>query len=455
MRSCIALVLGAGLCLTAGTSLAGLTEEEIARLGGPELTPVGAERPGNAEGTIPEWTGGVTKPPAGWAPGQPRIDLFKDDAVLFTIDASNVEQHKSKLTPGQVELIRSYDGYTMDVYPTRRSCAYPEDDYRNAKVNARVGKVDDQCFLRGGLRSPVFPIPKSGCEAIQNGKLSVFNGLIGYDRMEATLVPTKGGSFVPIRRQQILSFLNHNPKYESFEELNGIWTYSFSETVSPPKQAGEITLVHSLDDGHLNAWTYNPGQRRVRRAPNFEYDNPVPGWQGLVNVDQVNGFVGAADRYEWKLLGKKEIYIPYNNHKFFDSSVTYKDMVQPRYPRRDLIRYELHRVWVVEGTVRPDRRHVMARRVFYLDEDAWFVVAVDAYDTRGSLWRVQETLPEVLYEIPSCVNNGTIYYDLVAGRYVISPAFNEEREADYLAGHTGKVGDQGFSPDDMRRAGRR
>jgi len=455
MHSSTALLLGAALCLTGASAHAAPSEEDIARLGGPELTPVGAERAGNADGSIPAWKGGVTSAPAGWKPGQPRIDLFAKDEPLFRIDKSNVGRHKDKLSPGQIALIETYDGYSMDVYPSRRSCAYPEEDYAYAKKNARLAKVDESCFLEGGVRSPVFPLPENGCQVIQNGKLSVFNGLIAYDRMEATLVPTRGGSFVPIRRRQALLFRSHMDEIEDFDDLDGIWTKSLSHTVSPAKQAGEMTLVHALSDGHLKAWTYNPGQRRVRRAPNFEYDNPVPGWQGLVTVDAVNGFVGAADRYDWKLVGKQEMYIPYNNHKFFDRKVSYEEMVQPRYPRRDLIRYEPHRVWVVEATVKPDKRHTIAKRVFYLDEDSWNIVVVDSYDTRGNLWRVQETLPQVLYEIPSCVSNGTIFYDLVAGRYVVSPAFNEEDEADYLAGHTGKVGDSGFAPDDLRRIGRR
>jgi hypothetical protein len=195
--------------------------------------------------------------------------------------------------------------------------------------------------------------------------------------------------------------------------------------------------------------------RRVRRNPNFEYDNPVPGWQGLVTIDAVNGYVGAADRYDWKLIGKQELYVPYNNHEFFDRSVKYEDMIQPRYPKRDLMRYELHRVWVVEATVRPDRRHTIARRIFYLDEDSWIIVVVDGYDTRGRMWRVSEHTPQLLYEIPTCVSNGSIYHDLVAGRYVVTPALNEEAEADYLAGHKGLITDKGFSPDDLRRMGRR
>jgi hypothetical protein len=454
-----ATALAVALALAATATFAVPTEEEIARLGGPELTPVGAERAGNAEGTIPEWTGGVTEPPPGWEPGMKRPDLFGDDEILFTIDASNVDQHADKLTPGQIALIKSYDGYFMNVYPTRRTCAYPEEDYEFVKENARIAAVDDQCFVTNGMRNPLFPLPENGCQAIHNARVSNFNGLTGYDRMEATLIPTKSGSFVPIRRRQVLYFRTHDPQFRTFADLEGVWTKSLSHGMSPPKQAGELTLVYSLVDGHLKAWTYNPGQRRVRRNPNFEYDNPIPGFQGLMTIDATNGYVGAADRYDWKLLGKKEIYIPYNNLKFFDSSLEYEDLIQPRYPRRDLIRYELHRVWVVEGNVRPDKRHTIAKRVFYIDEDAWMIGVVDGYDTRGELWRVSEHLPQLLFEVPSCVNNGGIYYDLIAGRYVITPAFNEEKEPIYehLETENRKVADgKGlFKPDDLRRMGKR
>jgi len=449
--------LAAALLATAAFAVP--TEEEIARLGGPELTPVGAERAGNAEGTIPEWTGGITEPPPGWKPGMKRPDIFEDDQILFTIDASNVDQYADKLTPGQIELIKSYDGYYMNVYPTRRSCALPEEDYENIKSNARVASVDEDCFVTGGMWTVLFPLPENGCQVLQNGRVSIYGALTGYDRIEATLIPTKSGSFVPVRRRQVLYFRTHDPKFENFEDLEGVWTYSLSHGMSPPKQAGEITLVHQLNDGHLKAWTYNPGQRRVRRNPNFEYDNPIPGFQGLMTVDQTNGYAGAADRYNWKLLGKKEIYIPYNNVEFFDTDLEYEDIIQPRYPRRDLIRYELHRVWVTEGTVRPDMRHTIARRVFYLDEDSWLISVVDGYDTRGDLWRVSEHLPELLYEFPSCVSNSSVFYDLVAGRYVVTPAFNEEAEPIYEDINTEVrtiADDKGlFKPDDLRRMGKR
>jgi len=269
-------------------------------------------------------------------------------------------------------------------------------------------------------------------------------------------MPTRSGAYEPHRTRQIAFHPTLIPeKYPNIESLGGVWVKTIAHNLAPAKVAGEITLVHPLVDGHNKAWTYNPGMRRVRRNPNFEYDNPSPTWEGLVTIDQINGFTGAADRYNWKMIGKKELYIPYNSHKLFDRSVRYDDMLPPRYPRRDLIRYELHRVWVLEATVRPDKRHMMPRRVFYLDEDTWLPVLVDGYDSRGQLWRVQETAPQLLYEVPTCPNQTTIYYDLTAGRYVMTPNMNEEPEADYLAVSKGLITESGFTPDDIRRMGRR
>jgi hypothetical protein len=455
MRGMNFAALALGFTLVASAAWAELTPQEIARLGGPELTPVGAQRAGNADGTIPEWKGGITTPPPGWEPGKDRIDVFADDKVLFTIDASNVDKYADKLTPGQVALVKAYPGYIMNVYPTRRSCAYPQERYEEVKRNAAIAKVDDRCLLLDGVHPPLFPIPKTGCEALQNAKLCPFNAIEGMQRLEATLIPTLGGSFEPIIRTMKATFRGESMQFPTFASLEDVWTKYLTNNQAPPKQAGEITLVHALADGHFKAWTYNPGQRRVRRNPGFEYDNPVPGFQGLMMIDQNNGFAGAADRYNWKLIGKQEIYIPYNNHKFFDPHVKYAELLGTRYPKRDLIRYELHRVWVVEATVRPDQRHTMPKRIFYIDEDAWLPVIVDGYDSRGSMWRVSEHLPQVLYELPSCVANSSIYYDLVAGRYLVSPAFNEAPEADYLAGRKGLITNEGFTPDDLRRLGRR
>ncbi len=444
------LILLAGLALAAAIP----SDDEIARLGA-DLTPVGATRAGNADGTIPEWTGGVTKPPPGWKPGDARPDLFADDAVLFTIDASNVDGHASKLAPGQVELIRRYDGYSMNVYPTRRSCAYPEFYYEQAKLNARIARVDDECFLRDGIRHPLFPLPQNGCQAIWNGSRARFAGQIGNVTKRATVVTTRGGSYWVSRREDRQHFSSFDPAIPDFAAQEGWATRTISITLSPAKRAGEITMVNVEVSGKLHPWLYNPGQRRVRRAPNFVYDNPVVGWDGLVNIDMVNGFVPPMDRYDWKIVGKKELYVPYNAAKIRSKQLRYKEIIQPRHPRRDLLRYELHRVWVVEATVKKGRRHMMPKRVFYLDEDTWAIVHSDNYDKRGDLLRITEHHPEVIWEFPSCMTTTSFYYDLPSGRYVAADLQNEEPEENYLAGAQGLVQIDEFTPDAVRRIGRR
>jgi len=453
MRNFTSAALGVGLILAATCAWARPTDEQIARLGGPELTPFGAERAGNGDG-IPEWTGGVSQPPPGWTYDKPRIDLFADDKVLFTIDASNVDQYADKLSPGQVSLIKTYEGYTMDVYPTRRSCTFPSRIVEVTRENARIAGHDDRCLLTDGVANPLFPLPENGCEVLLNGRTAQFNGLQGFDRMESQVVPTKGGAYEPTIRQMKAFRPSWMPKYPTFASLNGINTKSLNINHAPPKKAGEITLVHALTSGHFKAWTYNPGQRRVRVNPNFEYDNPNPAGEGLTTVDQVNGYQGAPDRYDWKLVGKKEMYIPYNSEKFGKRDLTFEEAIMPRYPKRNLMRYELHRVWVVEANVRSDRRHAMPKRVFYIDEDSWLIAVSDGYDSRGGLWRVSEHLPRLFYEIPSCMTETSVYFDLVVGRYLVSPILNNA-PVDYLAGQKGTVDEMGFEPDDLRRIGTR
>jgi hypothetical protein len=453
-RSAAALAAAAGLLVAAGAALAVPDEQQIARLGR-DLTPVGAERAGNADGTIPAWDGGALAAPQGWEPGDPRPDLFADDAVLFTIDAGNVERHADKLAEGQIELIRRYPGYSMNVYPSHRICRYPDAYYEQARVNARIARVDEDCFLRDGIRHPIFPLPENGCQAIWNGARARFAGQIANDKIVAEAIATRGGTFYVSRGHQRQYFATFDPKVESYAAQEGWSARTLAVTLAPAKRAGEITLANVTLEGRLHTWLYNPGQRRVRRAPNFVYDNPVPGWDGLINIDMVNGFVPPMDRYEWKLVGKREMFIPYDAAKVRSKSLRYGEIIEPRFPRRELLRYELHRVWVVEATVRPEVRHMMPRRVFYLDEDTWAIVHSDNYDAQGQLFRITEHHPEPIWELPSCLTTTSFYFDLSSGRYMAGDLQNEEPEEDYLVGHKGLVSAEGFTPDAMRRVGRR
>jgi hypothetical protein len=446
--------LMAGLALGASAALARVSEEEAARLGR-ELTPVGAERAGNAAGTIPEWSGGLTKTPPGWKPTDPRVDPFANDAMLFSIDRNNVAQYKDKLSPGQVALIKQHDGYRMEVYPTRRSCGYPDWVYEATRTNATTAELDaNQVFLAKGWHPVLFPIPQSGAEAIWNHQYAFLaEGMIDH---VATMTPTASGDMTPTRMTLTYDTNMFNPEVKSFEEAQGRSASVLLERTAPPRLAGQVVLVHEMVNEERRAWLYNPGQRRVIRAPTVGYDNPFEGTESLMTNDQVRLFNGIIDRFDWKLIGKQELYVPYNVFKVnYGKDQTYKEMFGPRYPRRDLIRYELHRVWVVEATRKPGARHVFSKRVFYLDEDSWTALVSDSYDDNGKLWRVMEGMMVPIAELPTCNMDGSFSFDLVAGRYVVDRVRTEEPTPDWLAGREGRIPKGIYTPDALRRQGLR
>jgi hypothetical protein len=443
------------LLLLAAPASAKVSAEEAKQLGA-NLTPLGAEKAGNQEGTIPAWTGKGVKPPRGWKVGDPRKDPFADDKVLYTIDKSNVDEYADKLAPGQIHLIKSYDGYRMNVYKTRRSCVYPDWVYEKTKRNATVAELDDdRIYLKAGWGSFLFPIPKDGAEAIWNHQYAFQSqGKIEY---YAIVVPTKSGDMTPVHEKFTYDAAMFSPNVNSLEEAQGRAASALLERVAPPRLAGQVFLVHEMVNEQRRAWSYNPGQRRVRRAPTVAYDNPLQGTESLMTNDQVRMFNGIIDRFDFKLLGKKEMIIPYNSFGIsYAQGKTLKDVLGPQYPDRDRLRYELHRVWVVEATVRKGKRHVFGKRVFYLDEDSWLAVHQDIYDKRGNLWRVMDGMIVPIAEVPTCSLDGTFSYDLVAGRYVADRIKTESPPSDWLAGREGRSPPQSsFTPDALRRAGRR
>jgi uncharacterized protein DUF1329 len=440
--------------IAAATASAAVTEQEAAKLG-KELTPVGAERAGNKEGTIPEWTGGMSTPPAGWKVGQKRVDPYAADKPLFSIDASNVDKYRDKLSEGQVALVKQIKGYRMDVYPTRRSCGFPDFVYERTRTNATSAQLASNGWgLEKGIGAAVlFPMPKTGAEAVWNHKLRY----MGEGRIEhyATIFSAKGSDFTPLVQDQWTWVPVHSPKNKGVEEVNGVEMKLLNEVLSPPAHAGELILAHWFFNNPSDAWLYFPGQRRVRRAPTFAYDNPVPGYENLETVDAYPMYAGAMDRYDWKLVGKQELYIPYNSYKWIDKGHKYKEIYLDDFVNRDLVRYELHRVWKVEATVKQGMRHQIAKRHFFLDEDSWGLIVADNYDAQGKIWRVQESSVYPAPELQACVSQEFISYDLTVGRYIAENATQERPETDWLAGKEGRIDPKKFSADELRRVGER
>jgi hypothetical protein len=453
-------MLGKALTIIAGSVLvlaapivaqAGLTPEEIARLG-QDLTPIGAEKAGNADGTIPAWEGGITEPPPGWDPKTQQADPFAGDEILFTITGANVDDYADKLSPGQVAMLKTYDSYKMNVYPTRRSAAYPQRIYDMTKqIAATAELVENGHGVTGAVNGVPFPIPKTGIEVIWNHLLR-YRGEIASRRI-GQAAPTRGGSFTMVIFEDEFNVLySHEGMKE--EDLNNKILLFKQEVIAPARLAGGVLLVHETLNQvkeHRSAWLYNPGQRRVRRAPNVAYDNPGTAADGMRTSDQFDMFNGAVDRYDWKLVGKQELYVPYNSYKLHSPDVKHKDIVTKLHINQDLPRYELHRVWVVDATLREGARHIYKRRVFYVDEDSYQILVVDQYDNRDQLWRVSEGHVINYYNVPMLWTTLEVHTDLQAGRYLAIGLDNEYPPYNFNIKRTL----EDYTPAALRRSGRR
>jgi hypothetical protein len=442
-----AVALGSFLSLISVGALAKTDSANVARLG-QDLTPTGAEKAGNADGSIPAWTGGLTQVPAGYTPGQGYADPFAAEKALYTINAGNFKQYATHLSPGYQAMLAKYPDFSMAVYPSHRTAALPQSEYAQIrKEAAQVSLAADSNGLNGYEKSSVpFPVPKTGVEVLFNHFVRYRTG--GYQYYPTEMVVQSNGNFTPIRREvkAIMASAMDSP------EPNRLYYY-LGKVTSPESVAGSQTLIHEPIDQTREArlaWTYNPGQRRVLRAPEAAYDSPLGTSDGLRTYDTIDMYNGATDKYDWKLVGKQEMLVPYNTYKLANRSLKYKDIIQANHLNQDLLRYEMHRVWVVEATLKPSARHIYAKRVFYVDEDSWSILAADLYDGRGELWRVQEAHSLQRYDVLSAIHISEVIYDLQARRYVVYGLENEERSATF--GLTAKLTD--FSPSALRRSGR-
>ena len=421
---------------------AALDESKLKELGisDTRLTPMGAIRSGNEDGTIPIWEGGIKTPPDGYAKGDFYIDPFGADEKLFTISSANYKQYGSKLSPGQRRMFERYpDTYVMHVYPSRRSASYPNRIYEGTIASAgsvTICSNNERCLdgtLPGG--GIPFPIPSGGLEAMWNHSLYYYGD--HYEWTGTAFNVTDEGKYVATTLIDRFIYNYYLPKSKQltdpfFTKDGGALFCRSEEILSPPKSAGQIFGgCNYRTNTAFDAYIYIPGQRRVRRAPEIGfYDQPGTGTDGLRTTDArtMFGMTGEQEWYDYSLLGRTEMYVPYNSYKLASPEYHLSDIVRPGHINPELVRYELHRVWVVEATLRNNFRHVIPRRTVYLDEDSWAGTHTDMYDAEGDLWRYAEAFLMNFYDVPMVSWWGDAHYDFPSGRYnAVAAWFNETR----------------------------
>jgi len=424
--ACTAAVLAAVSAMQ--PVLAGVSAEEAARLKG-DLTPVGAEKAGNKDGTIPAWTGGLTTPTPGFKNGGRRPDPFANEKPRLQITAKNMNQYADKLPEGVKALLQKYpDTYRLDVYQTHRTAAAPQYVYDNVFQNATRATLADSGggpVPKGAHGGIPFPIPKNGAEVMLNHKLRW--------RGESWVKDAHNWQVTADGKAVLLSDItqqNNTPYYfkdgASDQQGDTYWMVRL-DTHGPAIRAGEAIVGHqTIDESNTNAWVYLVGQRRVRKLPNACCDTPTPAAAGVLSFDEIETFNSRMDRFDWKLIGKKEMFIPYNSNRVLTPAKD-SDILGAHHLNPDYIRWELHRVWVVEATLKPGQRHTSKKSVYYVDEDSWLAVLADRYDANDKLWRMAYSTPIAMPDVPGQIAFGFGAYDLSAGSYVAMELGAEEK----------------------------
>jgi len=444
-----ALLLGS---LAAGSALAAVSPDQAALLG-TTLTPMGAEMAGNADGSIPAWTGEATPPPPGFVAGSHFPDPFPDDKPLYIIDGGNWKEHEAFLNPGAKAMFEKYgeDGFAIHVYPTRRTVTRPDWYNANTLKNATGATLAaDGQKIEGNLPGIPFPIPQSGLEAIWNHMIRY--GVEFNQDVDAYYVDSSGSPIMATSQHSTSAYPMFYKKDEPIGDTP--WTMLRIDYNAPARRAGEILLVHEPGADYTEgkgrkAWQYLVGQRRVRLAPAVSFDTPNPGVAGTSTYDDAFVYNGSPERFNWKLVGKQEMIVPANNNKFvFEMKM--EDTLGPKFLKPEATRWEKRRVWVVDSTLKEGQRHLYSRRTFYLDEDSWVAVASDQYDGRGQLWRLQYLYPAPLYAGDHAEFNSAFgLYDVLQNIY----NFNGKAIPGTYKQGLGNTDSKFFTPQGMARSG--
>ena len=453
MRARLILTTAALLALPL-TAPAKVPAEKAAELDGPTLTCMGAEKAGSESGVaeftgkfMGEWPGMKNK--YGYEPGP-----YADEKPQFKITAENMAQYADKLTEGQKALLKLYPKhYWINVYPSHRDFTFQPFVCETVKKNAVEAEVvHDGLGIKGTSGAHPFPFPQSGLEAIWN---AINPHRAHTEKAICDIADVYANGSIAWGRNK---FQTMNPgldpkKRSSFQDK--ISAYFYTSYLLPERDKGFTAVGYQPNDftkeGTMS-WQYLPGLRRVRQAPEVGFDYPVPP-AGLRTVDDDYVFNGSPERYTWKLIGKKEFYLPYHNFKINSPDVKYKDLIKVGGTvNPEHVRYELHRFWVIEGTLKQGMRHIYTKRTIYADEDTWLAMWADNFDGRGQLWRTATVGYFYSQESKTFHRGASIYHDLTSKAY----------EAGYLTNEAGPnwwrlnqpMTPAMFSPEAAARGGR-
>jgi Protein of unknown function (DUF1329) len=417
--------------LLAGTSLATAAVIRPARAQAADpslltskLTPLGGERAGNADGSIPAWTGGQVSAPL--PPSTPTaVHLFEDEQPLYTVDASNMAQYADLLSEGVKAQIQKF-GLSLKVYPTHRTAAAPQYVYDNTAQNVTRAQLDPRggrFGFTGAVGGPPFPIIDTSDPLIAGSQI-IWNHLtawVGYSDLTlfAPGMVVIDGKVILVTGTLSRTIYPYYAPDVTPDSFDGYYSKGHYYDKAPGSVVGGETLVWHSTNVNVHpdiVWTLLNGQGRVRKAPNEAFDSPNPEANGISSQDEASTFYGNPSQYNWTFVEKKEMLVPYNCNKLLFVNV--EDFLGPHFPDPNLVRWEKHRMWVVDAVLVPGIHNVNARRRLYMDEDTWYGLLGEGYDGDGDLWKAYTMYLECVPSMPGTIEMCTATYQMLTGDYV-------------------------------------
>ncbi len=387
---------------------------------------IGAIVTASDDGSVPAWSGGL--PIEHKSASEHHRNPFADEKPLFTITQSNYRQYQERLSPGLIALLEAYpDTFAIPVYPSHRTTRYPDWYYENSKHADQSFLSENGSVLENAVAGVNFPAPKNGVEVIWNhltrwrGRYTVLNysDAIVYADGERKLIRGKREVGYEIHRQA-----------DQIQAERQVLLYYLSYITAPAKLAGGALLAIDFLNHKLNprkAWSYDAGQRRVKRLPYITYDSPAIMAESLRTADDTDLFNGSPDRFQWNLLGRRIMYVPYNNYALTSPELSYDEILTPKHINPEHTRFEAHRVWEVEGILKTSEYHIYSKRRFLVDEDSWSILVSDQYDHEGKIWRIGLGFAKHYYEVPVTFSAVDVIHDLKSRDYHAGSLTNEER----------------------------
>ena len=300
-------------------------------------------------------------------------------AVKFRVDKSNADKYKDMMPAGLYQLIKEW-GYSANVYDTVNDFSFPKEYQEMTEKNkgkARINKRGGIENYAGGLP---FPEPKTAAEIMWDYEYK-YLGDDFYYVGDVSIMATTGRERklgLNYARLAYESRIKLDPK-PSIPDPNHIEIKEISRFTYPEDIAGMALLTARYQDPSKgdDGWMYIPTIRRVRRISVAQRGDSSGGMD--FTWDDYRGFSGKVSDYTWKLVGKKEMIVPF--HAPTHNPKRKGIMFNP-----DDVRYELRTVWIVDG-VNVDKSYVYSKRRSYVDTHSYDVIAADLWDRKNVLWK--------------------------------------------------------------------